>query len=1169
MVSKRSILAAISLIVILFLILSFLWPLLFLPPIPRQRPFDNIPDWGSGVTVEGDEGTFMDNITYDDFSLDLNWSIDPTFTVAIVSPADPPRYWRNTAYDRYLGTDWEKSNDTTHILDPVPPGSEIVYTISQNITHPTVTGAFALLSLWPDPMVIAGSVQCPQLPYSDSYDLLTDQYGTAILNGRFSETGTTTLQYQITYNPLNWTDIRPNAQSASLTPSALLSQYQQQGLNQMSPSTIADVQSRLNTILTTVPDNAFEEAFAILNYFKATFTFDPFVARPSSSEEHVEWFLSQGAGVGVDFATTYAMFLRQAGIAARPVVGAILGENQGTRRILHPMHIHFWVEVYIPVSPTQGYWLQFDPTPLPSFITDGSPPPVPSTRSSPEPKPPDQDPYVISTYYNLTIEVTPPIVDRGVPFQIRATLTQDGVPSAGQTLWFYDETENWVLGSNTTTATGEASITFQYNGTAIVGFHLLRVAFSARSEYSAIALHGAASLSFSATPLELNRTMYVRFNGTLTDATNGRGLSVYETGYTGVNVLLNLVVVTQALTDSQGRYSIDYRVPASHVPLGLTAAQAGFVIPSVIDAVLSLSEDVNITATSLLSVQAIPNSIRLNSPTIIQGQLRFENGTGIANQPIQLLWNSTPLSSTTDSSGYYTYNYTPTQVGQVTLQAQFLGNGSLYVFGSQAINLARVHEEGSIIVFVSDDDGDDITQRGATVQYSGWVEDQDGNPQGGITVRIYLNQTQVIETITLPNGSYSVNHLLGPTLSVGLMEVTGDIVSGTLQVVSSIDYFVINSTTQIQNLVIDRSQAMLGETVTLTGQIIDDQGVGLSGQSVGVSISYLSTFIPVGTVLAQTGGTFSLPFTLPFSIPGSVSTVSINASYMRTSYYGFSNNSQLLSVFSNATLLIDVLPGPYAWNATVVVNGTLLDNFGRALILRDIQLFVNGTTRISAVSDSAGHVSFSINFAPSGNQDTQYRLELRHETIITLNSTVRTITVEAEEIMQPPPLNFPLEWIIAIAIGIIVIVAVILGYRYWKRRPRTTTAPSIDAAAMLTTLRQLLTQQKYRDAIIYAFRMFETILQAKLGLFRDPSITVREFGNLAVAHGRLDTRNMEVFIRGVEEARYSDHPISYNTALSALNAFAKMYNSLTGGNLRFVTQEQQSPESTTEQTEGG
>jgi len=171
--------------------------------------------------------------------------------------------------------------------------------------------------------------------------------------------------------------------------------------------------------------------------------------------------------------------------------------------------------------------------------------------------------------------------------------------------------------------------------------------------------------------------------------------------------------------------------------------------------------------------------------------------------------------------------------------------------------------------------------------------------------------------------------------------------------------------------------------------------------------------------------------------------------------------------------------------------------------------------------------------------------------------------------MQPPPsLPIPLEWIFVLVIIIVIAIIAFLGYRYWKRRPRQPTVPSIDAAAMLTALRQLLTDKKYREAVIYAFRMYEAIIQAKLGIYRDPSITVREFANLTVAHGRLDSRNMEVFIRGVEEARYSDHPISYNLALSTLSAFASLYNSLTGGNLRFVTQEEQ-PQPNAQPTESG
>ncbi|MFW9933960.1 MAG: DUF4129 domain-containing transglutaminase family protein [Candidatus Thorarchaeota archaeon] len=1168
MVSKRSIVAAISVVIILLLILSFLLPLIFVPPIPRQRPYDDVEDWGSGVTVEGGDDTFLDNITLDDVTLDLNWSLDPSFIVAIISPAEPPRYWRNTAYDRYTGTDWEKSTNATVPLAGVNPGSEVVYTVMQNITNQGVTGSFSLLSLWPDPLIINQSLQFPHLSDPNSYNFEVDNFGTALFNGFFDQTGTATLQYDVTYVPRNWTLIRPQSLQASATPGPILAQYQQQGLNHMSPATRSDVQTRLSIILAGVPNTAFEQAFAIQNYFKANFAFDPFATRPGANDEHVEWFLQQGGGVGIDFATAYTMFLREAGIAVRPVFGAILGENQGTQRVLHPMHLHFWVEVYIPTA-SQGYWIQFDPTPLPNFITDGSPPPVPQQNSkTPDPAVPDDDPYVVSTYFNLSLSVAPQIVDRFAQFQITATLTQDGIPQPGETIAFYDDTEHWFLGSNITSVLGEASITFTYNNSAIVGGHLLRAEFSAISSFAVIALHGTANLSLTVVPLEANRSTFVQLSGYLIDSINGRGISANETGFTGVSILFNFILATEPLTDAFGYFSTNYPIPLSQAPLGPTLVQAAFSIPSIIDPTVSTFEILNVTATSQLTVQAIPNSIRLNTNTTLQGQLRYDNGTGIAGQAIQLFWNGTPAGVViTDNVGYYSLEYNATEVGQVLIEGQFLG--TQYVYGSRASNLARVHDQGSIIVFVDDDDGDDITQRGNIIYFSGWVEDSNGTRQGGVDVRIYLNGSYVISTVTLPNGSFFISYQVETNQPIGVREVTGDIVHPTLIVITSSDYFILNSSTTLQNLATDFSPVMLGETITLSGQLVDDQGVGLSGQNLDIEISYLAISIPVGTVMTQPGGIFTFVFVVPPSVPVSVSTVSFDVTYYGTTYYGPIIDVEPFDVFSNATILIDVPPGPYAWNASILVNGTLVDNFGRVLPNRDIQLLINGTSGISTVSNQIGRVGFQLRFAPSGINDVTYALQLQHETIITFNSSVRNIIVEAQQPMQPPPLlTIPLEWIIAIVVIIIIVVIVILGYRYWKRRPHQPTAPSIDAASMLTALRQLLTEKKYREAIIYAFRMYEAIIQAKLGIYRDPSITVREFANVTVAHGRLDSRNMEVFIRGVEEARYSDHPISYNMALSTLSAFASLYNSLTGGNLRFVTQDQQ-PQSDAQPTESG
>jgi transglutaminase-like putative cysteine protease len=1137
-VSARTVVAAISVALLVWLILSFLLPPLWFPG-KRQDPYDEVPTIGSGVIVDTGNDTFLTNITYDSIPFNLTWPINPNLSIARISPANPPRYWRQTAYDTYTGHDWQKTNTTTTALAPWAGGGVVVYTVTQNITH-QLAGTLPLLALWPEPRIVQGSISAVTLPNPSSYDLETDSYSTALLNCRFSRAGqNVSLQYQVTYrDDVQPSQIRLAAQSASLTPPSL--DIYRQGFDRLSAATRADILTRLNTILAGVPDNAFEQAFAVLDYFKATFGFDITVGRPGSSDEPVAWFLGTGRGIGLDFATAYTMFLRGRGIAARPVLGAVLGQTVGADRVLRLMHVHFWVEVYVPTSSTQGYWVQFDPTPLPSWITGPAP---------------NRDPNVVSTYYDLTVQVPTPIVNRGTPFQVRATLTKDGVPEAGETISFFDETEQWLLGSNVTAGNGATSITFTYNNSAICGVHLLRVAFNAKSEYAGIGLHGPANLTLQVTPLEVNRTATIRCNGTLADAVNGRGLSSTETGLQGVNVTLGGASFATASTDAGGHYSVNQRVPASQAPLGLTTVLALFYLAGIIDpAAASAPQTLNITAQSRLSLRATPNAVRVNSNTTLSGQLRYENGTGIAARGVQLSWNGTFVGqATTDGVGDYFFNYTPTVLGQVTVRAQFLGAN--YVYGSAATVAARVHDEGTLVVVVFDSDGDNIVQRGTSVDYAGWVENQNGTRRGGIIVYIYLNGTQVASTVTFPNGTFRVQYIVATSLTVGFFEVTGDVDPASLLVVqSSVDYLTINSATQILGLQLNATRALLGEGILLRGQLVDDQGAGVTASPVAITLSYQTTTLPLGTAATLSDGSFQFTFTLPGGLPATVPSISLGTRYSGASYYGISNSSRILDISRGANLTIQVREGLYPANAIIPISGVLRDDFNRPLPGRRVFLTIDGREALSAITDDGGAVGFNLTILPPP-QTTNYTIQLQHHTFLTIPSAERTITVEAAPMQGLGPI--PLELIVLIAVVVIVVVVAVVFSRYWKRRPRRPAIPSIDASAMLSTLRQLLTDKKYRESVTYAFRMFETIAQAKLGVFRDPSITLREFGNLVVAQGRLDARGMGVFVRGVEEARFSDHEISYEAALTTLNAFATLYNQLTGGNLRFVTQEPQ------------
>jgi hypothetical protein len=487
------------------------------------------------------------------------------------------------------------------------------------------------------------------------------------------------------------------------------------------------------------------------------------------------------------------------------------------------------------------------------------------------------------------------------------------------------------------------------------------------------------------------------------------------------------------------------------------------------------------------------------------------------------------------------------------VSAQFIGANN--VFGSTATVSARVHEEGTLVVLVTDSDGDNIVQRGTLVDCTGWVENQNGTRRGGITVYIYLNGTRIASTVTLPDGTFSILYFVATNLTVGFFEVTGDVDPASMLVVqSSVDYLTINSSTQILGVQLNSTRALLGEGVLLRGQLVDDQGTGIAGRFIDVSLSYQGTTLPLGTATTLSDGSFQFAFVLPGGIPTVVPTVSLVSRYGGSVYYGISNSSGSLDISAGANLNIQVREGLYRANAVIPVSGVLRDDFNRPLPGRRIFLVVDGREALSAVTNDGGAVDFNLTILPP-SQTTNFTIQLQHHTVFTIPSTEKVITVEAAPMQGLGPI--PLELILLIVVIVIVVVVAVVFSRFWKRRPRRPAIPSIDAAAMLSTLRQLLTDKKYRESVTYAFRMFETIAQAKLGVFRDPSITLREFGNLVVAQGRLDARGMGVFVRGVEEARFSDHEISHEAALTTLNAFATLYNQLIGGNLRFVTQEPQ------------
>ncbi|MHA1968336.1 MAG: transglutaminase-like domain-containing protein [Candidatus Hodarchaeales archaeon] len=92
------------------------------------------------------------------------------------------------------------------------------------------------------------------------------------------------------------------------------------------------------------------------------------MAHPEEYEDYNEWFLCNGKGVSIHFASLYTTIMRLMGIPSRMVIG-FLGGNDSLEyypyRMISPRYLHAWSEVLIPIEPVNGEahveWVSFDP----------------------------------------------------------------------------------------------------------------------------------------------------------------------------------------------------------------------------------------------------------------------------------------------------------------------------------------------------------------------------------------------------------------------------------------------------------------------------------------------------------------------------------------------------------------------------------------------------------------------------------------------------------------------------------------------------------------------------------------------------------------------------------------------------------------------------------------
>jgi hypothetical protein len=126
-------------------------------------------------------------------------------------------------------------------------------------------------------------------------------------------------------------------------------------------------------------ENVFSQAYAEMQRvapegeFGLQFDFDMWLgsqlgatmAHPAEYEDYNEWFVREGKGVSIHFASLLTTILRLKGIPSRVVIGYLAGNDtmDPTKRVVTARFLHAWSEVLIPVDPLFGdpMWISFDP----------------------------------------------------------------------------------------------------------------------------------------------------------------------------------------------------------------------------------------------------------------------------------------------------------------------------------------------------------------------------------------------------------------------------------------------------------------------------------------------------------------------------------------------------------------------------------------------------------------------------------------------------------------------------------------------------------------------------------------------------------------------------------------------------------------------------------------
>jgi hypothetical protein len=254
-------------------------------------------------------------------------------------------YWRVTSLDEFDGQIWRSSYKTEDAEGSLPRA------IEPDVDATTVDQGFTVSNLgavW----LPAGFDPVAIDPGDGEVDW--DERSSTLIVDRSLESSDG-LDYEVNSQVPEWRGERLREASDEI-PDDIRDAYLQ----------LPDINDQVRTLAESLTANAptqYDKALALQNYLHSDdFTYDITAPRGHSSDALMSFLFTTKTGYCEQFAGTFAVMARAAGVPARVAIGFTPGiQDQQDPTLWHVRgrHAHAWPEVYL-----EGFgWVQFEPTP--------------------------------------------------------------------------------------------------------------------------------------------------------------------------------------------------------------------------------------------------------------------------------------------------------------------------------------------------------------------------------------------------------------------------------------------------------------------------------------------------------------------------------------------------------------------------------------------------------------------------------------------------------------------------------------------------------------------------------------------------------------------------------------------------------------------------------------